>query len=606
MRDTRHDTSHIPSGWGSVARVLVTVLVMWGGIGRGDAAGQSAASPELPASPVWCLVVADEEMTWDAPAWPIDSLRAMTRRALTHVQRAGYYQARIDSVVTRTNRMPPRVDIFVRTGPQIPVGTIRLHGADAVPASTLRRMMTTKPGAPLDPARLEADIDAMLDQYEAAGRPLAHIRIAEIALQSGEPPSLHLTLDVDEGPALWLKDVRPPPATRTSAGFIAHAARLDLGAPLADYDPNAIRQRLQDTGLFETVGEPTLHIDEEGAAILDIPLDEKPPGTFDLMLGYLPPGAQRTAGQIVGSGHLQLENLFGGGRTAGLAIDRRPGRVSTASVRVADPYVLGLPVRVEGQFAGEQRDSTFSKQAYHLTAGYHIDGGTEVFGSLTREGTQPGQAGTALQEGVQQIPRSSGWFTGLGVRVRRVDRSINPRRGFWIETTLERGQKNRRFDRRTADGDTVRIRDAVRQERLNVASRFFVPTWSGQLIAWGIDASVLRSGTYDRSDLFRFGGAATLRGYDEDRFVGNVVGRVLMEYRYQIDRASFAYLFGDLGMVDTPELGDVPGRRGWHPGYGLGIQVSTDLGLVRASYALNPDDTSPTDGRIHLGLSVGL
>jgi hypothetical protein len=229
-----------------------------------------------------------------------------------------------------------------------------------------------------------------------------------------------------------------------------------------------------------------------------------------------------------------------------------------------------------------------------------------VFGSLTREGTQPGQAGTALQEGVQQIPRSSGWFTGLGVRVRRVDRSINPRRGFWIETTLERGQKNRRFDRRTADGDTVRIRDAVRQERLNVASRFFVPTWSGQLIAWGIDASVLRSGTYDRSDLFRFGGAATLRGYDEDRFVGNVVGRVLMEYRYQIDRASFAYLFGDLGMVDTPELGDVPGRRGWHPGYGLGIQVSTDLGLVRASYALNPDDTSPTDGRIHLGLSVGL
>ena len=117
---------------------------------------------------------------------------------------------------------------------------------------------------------------------------------------------------------------------------------------------------------------------------------------------------------------------------------------------------------------------------------------------------------------------------------------------------------------------------------------------------------MLRSDTYDRSDLFRLGGATTLRGYDEDRFIGNTVGRLLVEYRYQIDRASFAYLFGDLGVVDTPALGDVPATRDWHPGYGLGIQVGTDLGLIRASYALNPDDTSPTDGRVHLGLSFGL
>jgi len=116
----------------------------------------------------------------------------------------------------------------------------------------------------------------------------------------------------------------------------------------------------------------------------------------------------------------------------------------------------------------------------------------------------------------------------------------------------------------------------------------------------------MRSDTYDRSDLFRLGGANTLRGYDEDQFLGHIVGRLLFEYRYQIDRESFAYVFSDLGFVATPALSDASAQRQWKPGYGVGIQVSTDLGLIRASYGLNPDDARPLNGRIHLGLSFGL
>ncbi len=574
--------------------------------GPGPVAAQADSSSAHPARPTWQLIVEGGAADWDAPAWPLDSMQAAARRALAHVQAGGYYHARVDSVAKHLNRAQPVVEIFVRRGAQIPVGMLRIEGADAVPASSLRALMETTVGDPLDPAELEADIEVLLARYEAAGYPLAQIRVTETNLRDGASPSLDLTLRVEEGPALWLKRVRVPDGARTAPHFVAHVARLDRGAPLTAYDPDAIRERLQDTGLFQEVGRPKLRVDDDGGAIVEIPLEENAPGTFDLVMGYLPPAAQRSSGQLVGSGHLQLDNLFGGGRTAGLAIDRRPGRVSTADVRLADPYLFGTPLRLAGRFTGEQRDSTYSQQAYHLAMGFMVEVGTEVFGSLTREGTQPGMAGTALRDGTQQIPRASIWFTGLGVRVRRVDRAVNPRQGFWLETTLERGRKTRRFRALTADGDTTRQRDDVRQERLRLSSRVFVPTWAGQLIAAGVDASVLRSDTFDRSDLFRMGGASTLRGYDEDRFLGNVVGRALLEYRYQIDRASFAYLFGDLGFVSTPALGEAEARRGWHPGYGLGIQVSTDLGRVRASYALNPDDPRPSDGRIHLGLSFGL
>jgi Surface antigen. len=122
----------------------------------------------------------------------------------------------------------------------------------------------------------------------------------------------------------------------------------------------------------------------------------------------------------------------------------------------------------------------------------------------------------------------------------------------------------------------------------------------------GGDGAVLRSRSYDRSDLFRFGGATSLRGYDEDQFLGNVTLRGLLEYRVQLDRRSYAYAFGDLGYVERPALRGASATRAWHPGYGLGLQVDTAIGLIRTTYALNPTVATPADGRLHFGLSVGL
>src|SRR5690606_26046770 len=133
----------------------------------------------------------------------------------------------------------------------------------------------------------------------------------------------------------------------------------------------------------------------------------------------------------------------------------------------------------------------------------------------------------------------------------------------------------------------------------------FVPTLRRQVLVLGGDAALLLGDVYDDSDLFRFGGATSLRGYDEEQFRGNVVGRALVEYRYQIDRTSFAFLFADVGYIRRPETPGVSGDESVRPGYGLGLQYRTPLGLVNVSYALNPDD-GPTRGKVHLGLSFGL
>jgi outer membrane protein assembly factor BamA len=475
-----------------------------------------------------------------------------------------------------------------------------------VPAAELRALMETEEGAPLRPDRLEADIHRLLDRYEEAGHPLAQIRVAETTPSAAESSTLRVTLQIDEGPALWLRRVEVPDDARTSPELLASLAGLEEKESLRGYDPVALQRRLQEHDLFREVGAPELRVADDGGAVLRIPIEEAPPGAFDAVLGYLPASQTRDSGQLVGSGHLVLKHLFGGGRRAELALDRRPGQTSIVDVSVADPYLFGRPVRLAGRFRGEQRDSTYGERIYELEGGYRLGNGLELTATLSREGVRPGPAGTQVRGARQQISRATTVFYGVGVRYRQLDRSRNPRRGVSLDVQLSQGRKERRLRRVDAAGDTTRVSDSFRQERLRGRVRTYLPLFDRQVFVAGGEGSVLLSRDYDRSDLFRLGGAASLRGYNEDRFLGNVVARGLVEYRLQLDRASYAHAFFDLGYVERPALGATTATQGWHPGYGLGMRLRTALGRISATYALNPQVQSPANGRVHLGLSVGL
>jgi outer membrane translocation and assembly module TamA len=203
------------------------------------------------------------------------------------------------------------------------------------------------------------------------------------------------------------------------------------------------------------------------------------------------------------------------------------------------------------------------------------------------------------------VAAASAALGGFGLRYVRLDQPLAPRRGLAVEVAAERGRRRRARPDSLAD-------ESVAQQRLLATARAFVPTFPGQTLVLGADASVLLAGRgeaaapdYDEGDLQRLGGARSLRGYAEGRFVGNAVGRALAEYRYALDPTSFAFAFLDVGFVNRPATPGAPAARALHPGYGLGLQYRTPLGLVSVSYALNPDE-GPARGKVHVGLAFGL
>ena len=573
------------------------------------ALGQSDTThASLVASPpaTWSLIADGSPVEWPSTrALPLDSLRIAAFEALTALQRQGYYFARIDSHRVDTSRTPPAAQLFFTRGPSVSIGRLRIVGATALDSLDLLSRMDTRVGRTLDQTRLEADLDDLLVQYEEAGFLLTRLQVHDITLLPEDPPRLDVTIRVDEGGAPTLRRVETTGTERARAEYVARVAELRVGRRLAGYDPVAIRQRLEATGFFSTVGIPELLLVEgDSGAVVRIPLEEEAPGAFDLVLGYLPPADGEGGGSLIGNGHLIFRNLFGGGRQFSLRLNRLPSQVSSVDLRGADPYFLGLPLSVEGRFEGFQQDSTFGKQQYGLEVGYRLAGGLHLFGTASSEATRPGQGGLELIGGLQRVARASAFFGGLGVRIQRLDRRLNPRRGFLVETNFEQGRKERSARSITADQDTTSERTLLRQERLRARGRLYLPTFDRQVLVFGGEAMVLRSNAFDESDFFRFGGATSLRGYDEERFLVPFAARVLFEYRYQLDRASYGFVFFDLGYVERSETVTLDSLRGFYPGFGVGFQIGTDVGLINISLASNPDE--PTSIRAHLGLSIGL
>ncbi|MDE2732284.1 MAG: BamA/TamA family outer membrane protein [Bacteroidota bacterium] len=539
----------------------------------------------------WQVIISGGHEDWSAEReWPADSVGWAARHALHLLQQDGFLFAAIATEDSAANR------VEISKGEQGRVGQVFLEGVTALDAAAMSTWLSQQAGQPLTADTLEGLIAAILDQYARQGY---HLTTAAIrAIVPATPPEVDVVIGITEQPRPKLSHIQVTGAQRTHVGVLHHIARLVPTQPLLDYNPARIRTRLERSGLFARVDSVGLFLSADSMLIMHVSAVEASPGSFDLALGY-----ERTAGgsgALVGSGHLTLQNLFGEARQLAITLHRLPGQVSRINMMAADPYLFGLPLGLAAEFRGLQQDSTFSKRDYQLELGYELDGGAQLFGLVSREVTRPGLNGLTVLDGRQRVPVAAATLAGAGIRIRQVDHRYNPTQGYVVEMAIESGFKHAEGE--VVRADTVREYRKLRLARLSAHTRVYMPHGQRRILVTGGEVRLLHAKEFDESDLFRFGGAASLRGYDEDRFRSPLVARLLLEYRYTFDTLTYGFVFADLGYVDASRTRE--GLKGLYPGFGVGFQLNTQAGLISLTLAANSED--PAAVRAHVRLSLGL
>jgi outer membrane protein insertion porin family len=290
-----------------------------------------------------------------------------------------------------------------------------------------------------------------------------------------------------------------------------------------------------------------------------------------------------------------MRNLFGTGRKLALKWQREDRYSQEIGVRYVEPWLFGAPVNLGGGFSQRQQDSSYVRRSFDMNSDLMISDELSVGLVFNSERVIPSDDSSA-----STVVGTTTTTGGITIQYDSRDDLVSPTSGAHYGTgyhygRIRAGAIPAAIAGRVISGGTI--------QRLGVDCEFYVTTFSRQVVAVGIHGREVRTGRPQESDMFRFGGANTLRGYRESQFLGSRIAWTNTEYRFLLARRSFLYGFIDTGYYFRPEddLRGLPSSEAFRYGYGIGIRLDTPLGNMGVSFALGQGDTFGT-AKIHLGL----
>ncbi|MPY87717.1 MAG: BamA/TamA family outer membrane protein [Luteitalea sp.] len=168
---------------------------------------------------------------------------------------AARVEASVDDVTPNGARPGATGAVAVRfrvsEGPQTTVGRVAITGAHGLPESELRKVLTTKPGAPLSVARAAADRDALERLYLDRG--FRQARVEAVFTRVQNTTGIDVTYRLNEGSQTIVDRILVAGNTRTNADTILEEVTLEPGAPLGFADVVESQRRLSALGLFRSV-----------------------------------------------------------------------------------------------------------------------------------------------------------------------------------------------------------------------------------------------------------------------------------------------------------------------------------------------------------------
>jgi translocation and assembly module TamA len=528
-------------------------------------------------------------------AWPDRSLENL----VSLYREQGFYFFRVDSLCWSVSEDSSAVnaEVWIDEGEPLRIGSIRILGEDDKYSEKLLSGIQSGQGTIFREQILEQDIEYILDYYENHGYPLSRIQIDSLTVKQTDSHQkiLDIVLKSEKGASVVFGTILAEGNQQTTEKVIIRESRIKSGKPYQKKKIETAVKYLQKLEYFDTVEKPEIHFLQNRANVT-LRIKEGRTNTIDGVIGYNPPTDDIHKGYVTGRLEFQFRNLLGTGRFLQAFWQKKDSYSQEMRFGYEEPWIFGWPVYLGGQFQQVIRDTTYIERNWKFHVRYQPSPELSVQVQGGQAEILPDSIGSALFN----IARTESWLLSLGFDYITFDDVINPVKGVRYHTTFTIGRKenlgpefliqNKGLDKTL----TTRF--------LHVDAEAVMQTWIHQVVYCGLHGIEVRTDeTYiPISDQIRFGGARTLRGYEEDAFRGSLIAWLNLEYRYHFARHSRVFVFIDVGMYQRREE-DKEFVRGQKAGYGFGIRMETRLGQIGIDYGIGEGD-GLLKGKVHVSL----
>ncbi|MCA8833277.1 BamA/TamA family outer membrane protein [Hymenobacter pini] len=463
------------------------------------------------------------------------------------------------------------------------------------------KLFRQQPLRPQEWARLQENI---LHEAENQGYPFATLRLDSVGLTD---QGITGRVVLQRGPLVVFDSIQILGKTKTRARFLTDYLQLEPDQPFSQQRIQEAARRLRQLPYLQLKAEPEVRF-ARGRARVYFLLEDRTANQFDAIVGVLPnpsPTVGQKRVQITGDITLNLRNLNGGGKGVGLQWRKLDANSQLLDAQYVHPAFFGTPLELSGSFNLLKQDTLFLNTRPRLQVAYPtaLAGRLAVFAEWrnSRLIYSSLDKATTLPENVDSRYASY----GLNYTWNTLDDPYFPRRGLLVSGQGAVGTKriSRNADLPESFYEGVPLR--TRQTTLGLRAEHYLRVGRQGVLLTRLRGEALINNRLFLNDLFRLGGLATLRGFNELNFYASQYAVGTAEFRQFTGSDAYVFLFADQAYLRRALPND-PYPQDSPTGLGAGLSFRTGAGQFQFVYALGRSQQqrlSLSAGKIHFGIT---
>jgi len=510
----------------------------------------------------------------------LENAKAVADRILNYYAVKGFYSARIDTLEISQQEDTTFIILVINEGPIYRIGESKIAGdLEIVPLNVPNRI-----GEPINLNLIRLDAKDIVSQLADEGHPHSIVEVYPVIKNSGNGPQIDFKFNVRTGEAVKLDTAIFRGNKTTQPRFLMREMRFRKGELYSNTTVNRQLSVLNRLGYISDAKQIGIGRRKDGSDALIVELNESNANRLNGIIGFIPEDQSGQGGFITGLMEFNFGNIFGSGRELDAHWERIDRNSEEIKLSYDEPFPYGYPIKPGISFAQLVQDSSYIKRDLELRVKIPLTFNLGVFASAARERVDTREFGRR-ELGLNDYSALS--LTG-GFSFDDRDFIFNPMSGVYYETSFTRTSRK--------EAGIGRITG----RRFGIRAEYYQKLTKKSLLAIILNGydSRYNDGSVPFAELYRVGGASSLRGYREDQFRGAQVGWTNIEYRVITGKLSRMFIFGDAGFIS----GTPTGRDESRLSYGVGIRLTTAIGQIGIDYGIGADDTF-SNGKVHLSLN---
>ena len=444
----------------------------------------------------------------------------------------------------------------------------------------------------------------ILSFYENSGYPFVSVSTDPFEIDDSV---FKATLTVNKGDFYIIDSLIIKGEAKISSNYLKRALQIEHGMPFNQKRINGIDKKINDLRFLSEIKPAEIEFREESVDLY-LYLQNKKANMFNGIIGFLPDNKQTGKLLITGELNLNLVNPFGRGEEIFLNWEKMESSTQKLDVGFMYPYLFRTNLGLDSDFGLYKKDSTYLslKAGVGLRLFLSYDDyikGYYRYKSSVRIGDDEN-----ISSSMNYADIKSNLF-GASYNLSELDYRYNPRKGIEINLFAGAGFKNIIDAKNIIDSLNLNVDNKTLEVEAGLDLNLYFPIYNNFVFHFGNVTRYLdqfadndKEVVFFENELYRFGGANSLRGFDESIFFASVYSLQNIEIKYLFEQNSAFYIFWNGAYYYKNVVQNITEDFPW--GFGIGLDFETKAGIFSLSYALGKQFDNPFEiqtAKIHFG-----